>query len=153
MDENWTSKDYHGRDPIVIVLAIDVIPYYIEAKFLSPLVKRWFVVGNNYPTYPGVYKHIDNGGLYTVIGDENGDAIIENLPNGSGTTYRHPLRIFVGASQIVTVAHNTFFYASTDRILEHIFIPKLPCTNLSLFCSVTQKSGVLLLPKTTQEDH
>jgi hypothetical protein len=77
-------------------------------------VNRWFVVGNNYPAYPGVYTHIDKGGIYTVGSDEKGCAIVTNAPTGTGAVYSHPLRLYVGASKLVNIAHNTVFYDQTD---------------------------------------
>jgi hypothetical protein len=101
----------------ILVLAIDVIPYYIDLKHmrrLQDIVHRWFIVGNNYPTYPGTYTHIDHGGLYTIVGDKNGEAQIYNYPTGTGDGYFHPLRVYTRAQKLINVAHNTAFYDNTD---------------------------------------
>jgi hypothetical protein len=125
----------------VIILAIDVIPYY--PTHYPALVDRWFIVGNNYPAYPGVYHHIDKGGIYTIAGDEKGNAIIMNSPNGTSNAYSHRLRHYFNARVSVTIAHNTLFYDTTDKITEHIKDSYLPL-NYHTTSTVTKTSTTLL---------
>lgn len=69
MDAKWTTvklRQHSYKKVIHLCLAIDVIPYYIEKRFLSKLIDRWVIVGNNYIPYPGTYPHHQEGGSFTV---------------------------------------------------------------------------------------
>lgn len=68
MDANWTPEAV-GSNHETLILAIDVIPYYILPQDFPDVKAWWFIVGNNYPTYPGTYLHSDKGGSFTISSD------------------------------------------------------------------------------------
>lgn len=133
MDKSWASHlaiDDDRHSFYVVVLAIDVIPYYIEPEILSFLerngrVDRWVVAGNNYPTYPGTYPHIDRNGTFEIYA-KKGKVMISNNPTGTLQSYEHPLRSYVNAMHCIKIAYNSFFFDSTDNISERIIDAVMP---------------------------
>jgi hypothetical protein len=83
VDEKWAP--FKEKDSCVLMISIDVYPYYFTK--IPEGVDMWYIVGNNYPTLPGVYQHLDGGGSYCIYSDDNAVVRVRNKPSGTSSDY------------------------------------------------------------------
>lgn len=71
---------------------------------------------------PGTYNHPFGNGTYTVYNDGLGMSVVNNT-NGGSACYRHPLRLYLGATTTIPFTTSWVFFDRCERPSERVYTP------------------------------